>query len=234
MPFKTVANFGKVKKKKIPDENEIETEKWAKVDNFSIVDSVIKNRRSVRKYQVKEVDFELIRKILEAARFAPSCGNYQPWEFIVVRDPEMKKNLVEACHNENFNEKWMLEAPVFIVACINSRLAGALYGDRGLKLYGVQGVAAAVENMLLAAQSLGLATCWVGAFSEIMVARLLECPEYVRPCAIITLGYSYELRCGVPARQNLEEFVHIGKFGNTLHQEYINREKRSTNMKFRS
>lgn len=230
MPFKKLVQFGKGKKKiKVPDESEIRTETWkGKTDFFSVVDSTIKGRRSVRKYQNKEVDFELIRKILEAARFAPSTGNYQPWEFIVIRDPEMKKSIVEAC----YNEKWMLEAPVFIVVCINSRLAGAIYGDRGLKLYGIQGTAAAIENMLLCAQSLGLATCWVGAFSEIMVSRLLECPEYVRPCAIITLGYSYELRCGVPTRQNLEEFVHIGKFGNTLHQEFINKEKKSTYMKF--
>jgi nitroreductase len=230
--FKTLTKFGKPKKRiKVPDESEIDTETpyVSRIDSiFSTVDSVIKGRRSVRKYQNKEIDFELIRKILEAARFAPSAGNYQPWEFIVVRDPEMKKSLVEAASNE----KWMLEAPVFIVVCINSRLAGAMYSDRGLKLYGTQGVAAAIENILLSAQSLGLATCWVGAFSEIMVARLLECPEYVRPCAIITLGYSYELRCGVPARQNLEEFVHIGKFGNTLHLEFVKKEKRSSYMKF--
>lgn len=231
MPFKKLARFGRPKKKiKVPDENEINAEAYeGKTNVFSVVDSVIKGRRSVRKYQNKEVDFELIRQILEAARFAPSAGNYQPWEFIVVRDPEMKKSLVEA----SYNQKWMLEAPVFIVACINSRLAGAMYGDRGLKLYGTQGISAAIENMLLTAQSLGLATCWVGAFSEIMVARLLECPEYVRPCAIITLGYSYGSHCGVPARQNLEEFVHIGKFGNTLHQEFVNKEKKTTYMKFR-
>jgi len=231
MPFKTLTKFGRPKNKiKVPDESEINAETYERrPDVLSNFDSVIKGRRSVRKYQNKEVDFELIRKVLESARFAPSAGNYQPWEFIIVRDPEIKKQLVEAA----YNSKWMLEAPVFIVVCINSRLAGAMYGDRGLKLYGIQGAAAAIENMLLTAQSLGLATCWVGAFSEIMVSRLLECPEYVRPCAIITLGYSYELRCGVPARQKIEDFVHIGKFGNTLHQEFINKEKKPTYMKFR-
>jgi len=222
MPFKSITKFGK-RKRKIEIPEEIEEEK----EPESVI-SIIKNRRSVRKYKKKEVDIELIIKVLESASYAPSTGNYQPWEFIVVRNPEIKKHLVEAC----YNQKWMLDASVFIVACINSRLAGAVYGERGLRLYGVQSVAAAIENMLLAAESLGLATCWVGAFSEIMVSKILECPDYARPCAVITLGYSDE-KPSIPIRQSMEEFVHIGKFGNTLQMEYVKKEKKPTYMKFK-
>ncbi len=221
MPFKTIAKFGKKKKEEITEE--IKEEKIPE----SII-SIIKNRRSVRKYNKKEVDMELILKILESASYAPSAGNYQPWEFIVVRNSEIKRYLVEAA----YNQKWMLDAPVFIVACTNSRLAGAVYGERGLRLYGIQAVAAAIQNMLLTAEALGLSTCWVGAFSEIMVSRILECPDYVRPCAIITLGYSDE-KPSVPLRQPLEEFIHIEKFGNILQMEYVKKEKKPTYMKFR-
>ena len=221
MPFKTITKFGKKKKEEITEE--IKKEKIPE----SII-SIIKNRRSVRKYNKKEVDMELILKILESASYAPSAGNYQPWEFIVVRNSEIKKYLVEAA----YNQKWMLDAPVFIVACTNSRLAGAVYGERGLRLYGIQAVAAAIQNMLLTAEALGLSTCWVGAFSEIMVSRILECPDYVRPCAIITLGYSDE-KPSVPLRQPLEEFIHIEKFGNILQMEYVKKEKKPTYMKFR-
>ena len=176
MPFKTIAKFGKKKNQvEVPTETEIKIPALMeeKLNLFESVDNVIKNRRSSRSYNKREVDMELILKVLEAGRYAPSAGNYQPWEFIVVRNPEIRKYLVEACYNQN----WMLDAPVFIVVCTNSRLAGAIYGERGLKLYGVQGTAAAIENMLLMAESLGLASCWVGTLSEMAVGRLLECPE---------------------------------------------------------
>jgi nitroreductase len=106
-----------------------------------------------------------------------------------------------------------------------------VYGERGAKLYGIQSVAAAIENMLLMAHALELGTCWIGAFAEMTVARLMECPEYVRPCAIISVGYPDE-RPNVPVKQGMHEFVHIGKFGDTLHTRKVEREKRPTYMKF--
>ncbi len=169
---------------------------------------VIKSRRSVRKYRSRQVPEDLLETVLDAARYAPSAGNRQPWEFVVVRDGNIKKMLVEAC----FNQDWMLQAPVFIVACINMKIASATYGERGVRLYCIQSVAAAIQNMLLAAESLGLSTCWVGAFSEDRVSMILECPPYVRPCAIITLGYGKE-RPEMPIRAPLKDIVHREKFG---------------------
>jgi nitroreductase len=222
MPFDTLKKFGKGEKRiEIPEEA-IQPELYEELI------AVIKKRRSVRKYLKKDVSDDLIEKILEAARFAPSAGNYQPWEFIVVKNEDVKKNLVAAA----FNQNWMLEVPVFIVACTNVRLAGAVYGERGSRLYGIQGVSAAIENMLLAAESLGLATCWIGAFSEVVVARMLDCPEYVRPCAIITLGYPAE-EPKVPPKQSIREFVHIERFGESLAMRYVDKEKKPTYMKFR-
>lgn len=222
MPFDTVKEFGRGK----PKMEEIREEPTS--SEFEILSTIIKKRRSVRKYLKKDVSDALLEKILESTRFAPSAGNYQPWEFIIVRDADMKNNLAGAA----YDQKWMTEVPVLIVACTNLRLAGAVFGERGAKLYGIQAVATAIENMLLTAESLGLATCWVGAFSEVTVARMLECPEYVRPCAIITLGYSAE-EPKMPPKQSFREYVHIEKFGETLHMKFVEKEKKTTYMKFR-
>jgi len=220
MPFRVISRVGR--------KNKIETvEDLIPQEKFDILFSLIKKRGSVRKYSKKRVSDELILKILETARNAPSAGNHQPWEFIVVRNRDIKSDLVEAA----YYQEWMLTAPVFIVACINMRLAGAVFGERGLKLYGSQDVAAAIENMLLAAEALGLGTCWVGSFSEVMVARILQCPDYVRPCAIITLGYPAEEPYR-PLLQSLEEFSHLERFGETLQLEKVKKEKKPTYVKF--
>jgi len=222
MPFDVIKDFGKGANKIVYEEEPI------KPEIYEIFSSIIKKRRSVRKYLKKEVPNDLIEKILESSKYAPSAGNYQPWEFIVVKDEDTKKDLVAASYNQN----WMLEAPVFIVACVNTRLAAAVYGERGARLYGVQAVAAAIENMLLTAESLDLATCWVGAFSEVVVARVLECPEYARPCAIITLGYTAE-EPKMPPKQSIQEYVHIETFGETLQMKVVEKEKEPTYMKLR-
>jgi nitroreductase len=221
MPFDVLKKFGK-------ETNIIETpDEPIQPEICETLSRVIKKRRSVRKYLTKEVPDRVLEWVFDAARHAPSAGNYQPWEFIVIRNEETKKDIVAASYNQN----WMLEAPVFIVACINIRLAAAVYGDRGARLYGIQAVAAAIDNIILMAEALELGTCWVGAFAEVVVARVLECPEYVRPCAIITLGYPSE-EPKMPPKQSIQEFVHIEKFGETLQTRFVKLEKKPTYMKF--
>jgi len=222
MPFDIIKKFGKE-----TDVTEA-TDEPIQPEVCETLSEIIKKRRSVRRYLKKEVPDKVLEWVFDAAKYAPSTGNYQPWEFIVVRNEDTKKDLVAASYNQN----WMLEAPVFIVACINMRLAAAVYGDRGARLYGIQSVAAAIENILLMAEALELGTCWVGAFSEVVVGRLLGCPEYVRPCAIITLGYPAE-EPKMPPRQSIQEFVHIESFGETLQTKFVNAEKRPTYMKFK-
>jgi nitroreductase len=222
MPFDILTKFGRdtTPKTDVPADH-------VKPDTCDTLSCVIKSRRSVRKYQKKDVSSQVIQWIMEAARNAPSAGNYQPWEFIVVKSEDIKKDIVSASYNQN----WMMDAPVMIVACVNMRLASAVYGERGSRLYGIQSVAAAIENIILMAQALELGTCWVGAFSEVVISRLLECPDYVRPCAIITLGYPAE-ETKTPTKQSIQEFVHMEKFGNTMQDTYVIVEKKPTYMKF--
>jgi len=221
MVFKSIRDFGKNKTKPLKEEQ-------ISKSKYDVLNEIITSRRSVRSYQDKSVSDDIIKKIVDSVKFTPSAGNYQPWEIIVVKDYNMRKSIVNAA----YNQEWMIQAPVFIVACVNDRLAGAVYGTRGKMLYGIQALAAAIENMLLTAEALGLGTCWVGAFAEITVARLLECPEYVRPCAIITLGYP-KGATHMPARQTMNDYLHYEKHGESVLEKKVRKEKHPSYMKVR-
>lgn len=164
-------------------------------------------RRSVRKFTGRDVSNEDLKKILEAGRWAPSAGNVQPWEVIVVRGRELKERLAEAALSQEF----VAEAPVVIVVCVDLKKASRAYGERGRSLYCIQDSAAAIQNMLLAAHSLGLATCWVGAFYEEEVKDILGIPEGFRPVALIPLGYP-AYKPEKPSRRKLNQIVHFEKF----------------------
>ncbi len=146
----------------------------------------IKSRRSIRSFNDKAVSDEEIEKLIDAARFAPSAGNLQPWEFIIVKEPKTKRQLSVAALNQHFIE----EAPIVIVVCANETRSGRRYGRRGVTLYCIQDTAAATQNLLLAAYSLGLSTCWIGAFREKLVRESLKTPSHVRPVAMIPVGFS--------------------------------------------
>ncbi len=103
----------------------------------------IKSRRSVRSFTREDVSEETVEKLIDAARWAPSAGNLQPWEFIVVRKPEIKRKLSIAALDQTFIE----EAPVVIVVCANQLRSGRGYGARGVNLYCLQDTAAATQNM---------------------------------------------------------------------------------------
>lgn len=168
---------------------------------------IFRARRSIRAFTQEDVSEEDLMKILEAARWAPSAGNIQPWEFIVVRRPEIKRDIARAALNQTFIE----EASVVIVVCADEIRSGRVYGSRGTNLYCIQDTAAAVENMLLAACALGLGSCWVGAFSEDEVRRVLKIPRGLRPIAIIPLGHPAE-RPSPPRKRPLKEIIHYETF----------------------
>jgi nitroreductase len=106
------------------------------------------------------------------------------------------------------------EAPINLVVCANQERSARRYGDRGRTLYSVLDAAAAVENILLAAHSLGLGACWVGAFDAEKVSLALKLPKALRPVAIIPVGYPAEYPIPTP-RMGLEEFVHIDFYGSS-------------------
>jgi nitroreductase len=160
-----------------------EDESWS-VNSMDVYEA-IKGRRSVRAFKSDDVPPEIVEKLIDAAVQAPSAGNTQPWEFIIVRKPEIKRSLAEAASGQSFIE----EAPVVIVVCANENRSSQGYGTRGKTLYCLQDTAAAAQNLLLFAYSIGLGTCWVGAFSEEEARKALKIPSGIRPVAIIPVGY---------------------------------------------
>ena len=163
----------------------------------------IRGRRSVRKYKEDEISKTDIIELLDAAIQAPSSGNVQDWEFVVVQDEGIKKQLQEASLEQEFISK----ARAAIVVCSDLERVEARYGERGKNLYSVQNTAAAAQNLMLAAWDRGLGTCWVGAFNEQKVKDILILPTNVRPLAIITLGYP-EAVAEKRTRTELNKVIH--------------------------
>jgi nitroreductase len=163
----------------------------------------IKGRRSIRAFKSQDVSEEIIKNLIEAATWAPSAGNIQPWEFIIIRKPEIKRKLAEAALDQSFIE----EAPVVIVVCANEDRSLQGYGVRGKTLYCIQDTAAAIQNIHLAAYSFGLGTCWVGAFREEEARAILKIPHGIRPVAIIPIGYPAKNPVP-PTRRPINRIVH--------------------------
>jgi len=150
---------------------------------------VLKNRHCVRGFDADRlVTDEQIEKLISAAKMAPSAGNCQDWEFVVIKEKEEKQRLVEQAIS--FKQSFVAEAPIVIVVCINFNKTKDRYGNRGRDLYSIQDTAAASQNLLLAATALGLGACWVGAFDENKASEVLNLADGLRPVVIIPLGYS--------------------------------------------
>ena len=167
----------------------------------------IKERRSIRAFTDEKVSEKDVERLIDAARWAPSAGNTQPLELVVVKDKEMKRKLSEAALNQTFIQK----APVVIVVCADLNRSSRGYGSRGERLYSLQDTAAATENILLAAQELGLATCWVGAFRDKEVAKAVKAPKNMKPVAIVPVGHPAE-RPLAPQKRSVNEIVHYETF----------------------
>jgi len=145
-------------------------------------------RYSCRKFLDTPIPPDFLESILEAARWAPSGGNTQPWRFHLVRNKGVQKALALAA----FGQEFVLEAPAVIVVGALPEKSAKRYGERGRSLYCLQDTAAAVQNILLEATRLGLGSCWVGAFQESAAAQALNLDSGERPVAIIPLGYPGE------------------------------------------
>ena len=171
------------------------------------IPEMIKERRSIRAFSDRDISDGDVELLVEAACWAPSAGNRQPWEFVVVRGWEGKRRLVEAAHGQSF----IAEAPVVFVVCADPGRSASRYGRRGVELYCLQDTAAAVQNLLLTAAANGLGGCWIGAFDEDRAARAVGAPAGVRPIAIVPVGYPAESPPPRP-RRRLSEVIHRERF----------------------
>jgi len=169
---------------------------------MDVIDA-IKNRISVRKYLDKDVEEEKLNEVLEAGRLAPSASNRQEWRYIVVRDKSTRKKLVEAANNQSF----VGEAPVVIVCCAETDEHIMSCGE---KCYPID-LAISIDHMTLRAVELGLGTCWIGAFNQDKVKKLLGIPDKIRVVNLLPLGYPAEKK-NTKIRKPLTEIVHYEKW----------------------
>ncbi|MBD3229631.1 MAG: nitroreductase family protein [Candidatus Lokiarchaeota archaeon] len=201
----------------------------------------LKTRRSIRSYRTDDIDIETIKKILKAAIMAPSAHNSNPWYFIVINENlvkedlaiEMAKKYRKDLTNDEFNEKAIsriteesikkfTNAPVIMIACLDMRKMQQ-YPDKKRQeiehYMGIQSVSAAIENLLLAAHGLGLASCWYCAplFAQNIVRNLLEIPDEIEPLALITLGYpEKDKTIKAPPRRKISNICFINKWGEKI------------------
>ncbi|MGB2581626.1 MAG: nitroreductase family protein [Thermoplasmata archaeon] len=147
----------------------------------------IEGRTSVRVFKPDPVTDEVVDEGLRMANLAPSAGNLQARDFIIVRNHGVKKRLMDAAYGQDFVET----VPVVVVFCANLERVSH-YGDRGRTLYCLQDVAAAIQNMTLYLHGKGLGSVWVGAFDEKKAAEILGVPAHIRPVAMLPIGYPAE------------------------------------------
>lgn len=146
-------------------------------------DKVIEKRHSVRSFKDKKASWEDVMEAIDSAIKNPFAGNQNNIRFIIVENPETIKRLAKFAE-----QAWIEQAGIVIVVCSNNTHLEKLYGDRG-KIYSRQQAGALIQTLILKLTDLGLATCWVGAFSDELVEQLLKIPEDNRIEAIIPVGY---------------------------------------------
>jgi nitroreductase len=146
---------------------------------MSLLDLIL-SRRSIRRYEHKDIPEEVLQQILETGRQAPSAANRQPIHFVIVTDRDILQNLCD-----NLINRFVKYAPVAIVGCadIKSLLTGK---------WAVVDATIAMENMVIAAWTLGIGSCWIGACNEEKVKELLKIPDKWKFVALLTFGYPAE------------------------------------------
>lgn len=158
----------------------------------------IKNRWSVRKYSPKPVPDDVLSRVLEAGRISPSAMNYQPWHFIVVRDPELRRALSGGRY-----AKFLQEAQVVIVGCGDKKKSPEWH---------VVDVTIALQNMVTQATAEGLGTCWIGSFDEEEVKAALGIPEHLAVVAMISAGYTSQPTQRARKTKPIEEVTSFDRF----------------------
>ena len=165
---------------------------------MDVIDA-IRKRISVRSFLDKSIEDGILKLILEAARLAPSAKNIQEWVFIVVKDKNTRKKLMQAAKNQAF----VAEAPVVIACCATVTDYKMTCGQSAYPI----DLAIAITHMTLEATELGLGSCWVGAFYEEQVKEILKIPNDVRVVELLALGYAKAGQVEKQSRKTLDEIV---------------------------
>lgn len=155
----------------------------------------IHKRRSIRCFLDQPVPEEVLDQILEAGTSAPSAGNMQAWEFVIIKDPAARRKLVDttdagvSARGGVYTQEWIMQAPVVVVVCYDMKRMTGRYGRKGRTLMTIMDCMLCVENMLLAATSFDLGTCCVVGFDPLKLKEVLPIPKEITPLLLIPMGY---------------------------------------------
>lgn len=164
---------------------------------------LIASRHSMRSFASRNVDEHDLARVLEAARRAPSAGNLQAYEIVVVRDAARRRRLSAAAHGQPS----VAEAPVVLVFLADPRRSATRYAERGARLFAIQDATLAAAYAQLAAHALGLASVWVGAFDDGAVLDAVSSPAGLVPSSLLPIGYARS-QPSPTSRRPLDELVH--------------------------
>jgi len=174
---------------------------------------LVNKRASVRKYTAVPVPREVITRCLEAARLAPSACNSQPWKFIVVDEPALRKRLADAAFSGAYSMNSVTgNAPVLVVVTRSRSRGFATVGGFFRKVqYSLIDIGASCEHFILQAAEQGVGTCWLGWFNERAVKKILEIPKSEKADIIISMGYPGEGSYREKTRKSLDEIARFNK-----------------------
>ena len=198
----------------------------------------LKTRRSIRKYKNIKIELNKIKQILKLAIMAPSAHNSNPWYFLIIENKIIRKDLaikmaekyLKDLKNDDINDKFankiindsiekFSESPTLIIPCLDMSKMQK-YTDKKrqqIELHmGIQSIAAAIQNLLLAAHAEGIASCWYCAplFAQNIIKHHLKIPNGIDPQAFITLGYPLSKKpAKVPPRVKISEICFLNKWG---------------------
>lgn len=164
---------------------------------------LLRRRQSIRKFEPRALEEEKLEQIFAAANSAPSAGNLQAYEIVVIRDERTRQALVGAAYNQAF----IAQAPVILIFCAHCRRSEAKYGKAGGELYSLQDATIACAYAELAAAAVGLGTVWIGALDVPAVMRITGIPPEWKPVALLPLGYRGETP-PVTSRRARSDLVH--------------------------
>lgn len=160
---------------------------------------IVLSRRSIRRYEKREIPKDVLDAILEAGRQAPSAANRQPYHFVVITDNAIKKALSKGMFN-----RFIQDSPVIIIGCAN-------IGDILTGKWAVIDTSIAMQNMVISAWAKDVGSCWIGDFKEDDVKQLLKIPNKWKVVAILSFGYPAE-NPQPRKKKSLDELVSYDKF----------------------
>lgn len=170
------------------------------------IDLTINKRQSTRSFKNKNVSWKSVLEAIDSALQGPFAGNQNHLKFLIVEDSKTIKDIAKQC-----SQNWIEESSLVLVVCSDDTHLENLYGERG-RVYSRQQAGAAIQTILLRLTSLGLDSCWVGAYTDELIKQQLKIPQQIQIEAIIPIGYASPNSPKKPVKKDLSTTIYWEKW----------------------